>query len=300
MSEYAVIRRYSLILEKLEHRHFPSIHDLKSYLHKQGFEISKRTLQRDIEHLRMDFGVEVSYDNYKKGYYLNEANSLNLDSFFRFLEISTTANILSDTLKDSKDAMDYLSFETEGNLKGINNLERLLKAVKNNREVTFTYYRFDQDKHYPVTLRPQLLKEYEYRWYVIGPIMPAGEIRIFGLDRITDLKVKDKIFDEPDREQVKSLFDHVVGLNYSEHDITEITILADNIQGKYLKTLPLHHTQEIVEENEEGLLLKVKLRPNYEFKQRILMFGSNVEIKKPKWFRAEIKKSLEESLAKYR
>ncbi|MGM0587261.1 MAG: helix-turn-helix transcriptional regulator [Bacteroidota bacterium] len=299
MSEYAIIRRYSLLLEKLDHRHFPTLDELVNFMHQHGFEVHKRTVRRDIEHLRDDFAVEIAYDSHKQGYYLNEALSLNLNSFFRFLELSSTANVLADSLKDSKEAIEYLSFETAGRLKGISHLQSLLKAVQNNREVTFSYKRFDRDQKYSVRLHPMLLKEYQYRWYVTGYVQPGQDIRIFGLDRMSELVITDTVFDDSPREEIRTLFDSVVGLNYSDHDITEITLAVADNQWPYLKTLPLHDTQKVVDHHDEGVILSVKLRPNYEFKQRILMLGQNVEVLEPGWFREEVAETLQDVLESY-
>ena len=59
MSRQATIKRYSLILEKINSNQMPSFDELKTFLDDLGFEISKRTLQRDIEQIRNEFGVEI-------------------------------------------------------------------------------------------------------------------------------------------------------------------------------------------------------------------------------------------------
>jgi two-component system chemotaxis sensor kinase CheA len=48
-------------------------------LEKHDFSISKRTLQRDLENIRIDFGIEIKYDPYQRGYYLDRELSLDID-----------------------------------------------------------------------------------------------------------------------------------------------------------------------------------------------------------------------------
>ena len=60
MSNYATIRRYSLIIEKVDGKQFPTFDEIKNHLLRHDFNVSDRTLQRDIKQLRYEFGVEIS------------------------------------------------------------------------------------------------------------------------------------------------------------------------------------------------------------------------------------------------
>jgi len=70
-------------------------------------------------------------------------------------------------------------------------------------------------------------------------------------------------------------------------------------QGNYVKTLPLHHSQEIIEDSETELRVRLRIIPNYEFKQKILMLGETVKVLEPTWFADEVKNSLKATLKKY-
>lgn len=95
MSKHGTIRRYTLEIEKIRRGQFPSFQEIKDYLFEHGFEIGARTIQRDIEQIRFEFGIEIKYDRDKNGYYIDYVNSLNIESFFRFLEIVNTAELLT-------------------------------------------------------------------------------------------------------------------------------------------------------------------------------------------------------------
>lgn len=300
MSYHSKIRRYSLIIEKIDRRHFPSLEELKSFLHNQGFEISARTLQRDIEQLRYDFGVEIEYDLFKNGYFINEIKSLNLDSFLRFLSILNEAELLTETLQESKDHIKYLSFHAKGQFKGIKFLKPLLRATKNRRKVLMTYKGFQKSqKSSEITLHPYLLKEYEYRWYVIGNVEKYGDLRTFGLDRIAEVEVGDEFFVEPEQD-VQSLFESVVGLNFTANELTEVLLEFTPLQGRYIKALPIHSSQKIIKETENKTVVQLNLRPNFELKQKLLSFGESVKVLKPDWLQAEIKEMLQSALDNYR
>ena len=67
MSQQGTIKRYYLIIEKVKGKTFPSFLEIKECLSQEGFQISDRTVQRDFEQIRLEFGVEISYNRLKNG-----------------------------------------------------------------------------------------------------------------------------------------------------------------------------------------------------------------------------------------
>ncbi len=126
MSKHGSIRRYSLIIEKIDRNQYPDFSTIKDFLYEHGFEVSDRTIQRDIEQIRFDFGIEITYDPARKGYFINEQETYGVEGFIRFLEIANTADLLTETLMDGKEALNYIEFESAGELKGLKYLKQLL------------------------------------------------------------------------------------------------------------------------------------------------------------------------------
>lgn len=299
MSTHGTIRRYSLIIEKINYKQFPSFENIKDFLFEHGFEVSTRTVQRDIEQIRFEYGFEILYDRSRNGYYVDWDLSLDPDAFLRFLEIVNTANLLLDSLKESKDALRYISFESHGQLQGIEHLKKLLFAIKNHRVITFTHTNFRSDTDSNHTMKPYLLKEYQNRWYVIGMVKGIADFRTFGIDRIHDLVVEDKNFVSDPKLDPSEQFRNTIGLTYNLSEIEDIELSFTPVQGKYIKTLPLHHSQKVLVDNEEEFRIQLRIIPNMEFRQKILMHGRTVKVLKPSWLVDEIKKSLEDSLKNY-
>jgi len=300
MSKHGTIRRYTLIIEKIERKQFPSFGIIKDYLFENGFEVSARTIQRDIEQIRFEFGIEIKYDRNRNGYFIDAETSINPDSFLRFLEIVNTAELLTESLKESKDTLNYISFESHGDLRGIENLKPLLFAIKNHRKIAFTHENFDTGKQRKYSVRPYLLKEYQNRWYLVGIIGGTNEFRTFGIDRILNLEVKDDIFKPKADINPAELFENTVGLTYSFNELEEVILSFTPLQAKYVKSLPLHKSQVIIEENEKEVQVRLRIIPNFEFKQKILMLGETVKVMKPKWFADDIKNSLAATLKNYK
>lgn len=146
MSKHGTIRRYTLEIERIKRGDFPSFKAIKDYLFQHGFEIGDRTVQRDLEQIRFEFSIDIEYDRDRNGYYINWEKGLKIDSFIRFLEIVNTSELLTESLLESKEALQYISFDTGGGLKGIENLKPLMKAIKEKREISFVHYNFHTQK----------------------------------------------------------------------------------------------------------------------------------------------------------
>jgi predicted DNA-binding transcriptional regulator YafY len=299
MSKQGTIRRYTLIIEKIGKNQYPSFEIIKDFLLEHSFEVSARTIQRDIEQIRFEFGIEIVYDRNRNGYYINTETNFNNDSFLRFLEIVNTAELLTESLKETKDTLNYISFESSGNLRGIEHLKPLLFAIKNNRKVSFSHENFDTGKQRKYAVRPYLLKEYQNRWYLVGILGGTNEFRTFGIDRVLDLQIKEETFKPETNINPNELFENTIGLTYCYNELEEVVLSLTPLQAKYLKSLPLHKSQEVVLENENEVQIKLSIIPNFEFKQRVLMLGENVKVLQPRWLVDDIKKSLSNSLKKY-
>ena len=300
MSKHGSIRRYSLIIEKIDRNQYPSFSTIRDFLFDHGFEVSDRTIQRDIEQIRFDFGIEITYDPARKGYFINEQETFGVEGFIRFLEIANTADLLTETLMDGKEALNYIEFESAGELKGLKYLKQLLFALKHSRTITYTHKRFYVDKESVYSMKPYLLKEYQSRWYIIGILDGMDAFRTFGLDRIFSLTVNEKTFKRNERLSPKELFRDTIGLTYSLKGSEEVVLSFTSFQGNYVKTLPWHHSQQIIVDNDQELRIRLNIVPNFEFMQKVLMHGDTVMVIQPDWLVNDIQQSLQNSLSKYK
>ncbi len=299
MSKQGEIRRYSLIIEKIRHGQFPTFPEIKNFLYDHGFEVGDRTIQRDIEQIRFEFGIEIQYNRNRRGYCIDYENSLNIESFFHFLEIVNTAELLTESLLESKDTLKHISFDTGGGLKGIENLKPLLRSVLQKRKITFRHYNFQTEKITDYTLNPYLLREYLNRWYVVGVVADTRDLRIFGIDRILDLKISADTFTSDNKLDPARLFDQTIGLVFSQNKVQHVILSFTPTQGKYVKTLPLHKSQKVLIDNEDECRISLHVIPNYELKQEILRHGDTVKVIEPEWLVCEIRQLLKRTLEKY-
>jgi predicted DNA-binding transcriptional regulator YafY len=284
-------------MEALREGRSASFRQIERHLRDNDMVISSRTLQRDINQIRVDFGVDIKYERYTNKYEVDQTTSINLPGFYQFLELRLTTELLEAHLRQNKDSLrQYIQLEPLELFRGYQNLKELLQAILLKRWVTFDYTRFAEDGTKSHQIIPCLLKRYQSRWYVIGKTS-SGRTATFGLDRITKLKRTAKSFKESEVIIPESL-DAVVGLDYSGKP-ERVLLKAIPLQAKYLLALPLHHSQKVVATDQEGTVFEYQLIANFELVQAILRLGDQVKVVEPPSLVTEVKQRLQSALSSY-
>ncbi|ALM21992.1 hypothetical protein AAT17_12490 [Nonlabens sp. MIC269] len=292
MANYKLLKRLERIIYYINNKPGVTKAELMDKITEQiDSEVSERTIERDFTTLKTDFGLDIIYDRAMRGYRLEE-DPERLGTFFKFAELSSLAELYETGLKDYKTFQKWVIPDDSSSFKGLFNMKNAFKGISSKRKLSFlkvNYYK-ETSKKYIVT--PLRLKEYLNRWYLIAVPDGMTEIRTFGLDRIDQLEVlEDKGATIKNEEAQLKQFLDVIGLNYNEtKEIQTVVLKADNRQIKYLRSLPLHHSQVCVDglnENEWGTVT-YQLKPNFEFMTQILKLGAMVEVVEPDWFRDKI------------
>lgn len=300
MSYQGTLHRWLLLLRKTGGELYPSFEDIKTFLHESDFEISTRTLQRDIEQIRTEFGIEIAYNRSKGGYFIDHELSPDFESTMRFFEIISTASILSESLRDSKEALKNIVFDSQGRLRGTEHLKTILEAIRSRKKLEFVHENFGTGKSSRFKIAPYLLKEYQNRWYLVGIPDRINEFRTFGIDRMDELKLLPESFLYDKNRDPLDDFEHIVGLTYSDRKIETVVLSVDPFQGKYLKALPLHSSQKIIIDNDQELRISLRIKPNFEFTQQLLMMGDRARVMEPAWLVKDIKKTIDAMAKKYK
>ncbi|WP_394345203.1 WCX domain-containing protein [Flavobacterium tiangeerense] len=65
-------------------------------------------------------------------------------------------------------------------------------------------------------------------------------------------------------------------------------------------TKPLHNSQRLIKQNEDGsIIIHLFVIPNYELARIFLGFGNGLEMTRPEYFRNQIKSVIQKSLERY-
>jgi predicted DNA-binding transcriptional regulator YafY len=305
MSKRGYISRYLLILKKLKAKQYSTFEELQKYIEGQvdhlqmqddtltvGF--SKRTLQRDIREIRNIFGIDIEYSKKSKGYYIsqNEIENMNFQRMIEAFDMFNSLNV-------AQDLTPYIYLEKR-RPQGTENLYGLLHAIKNKIQVKFAYRKFWEDDTSHRTAEPYALKEFKNRWYILAKDTGDSKIKSFALDRLSDLEITTRAFDVPKAYNVEESYRYCFGIiSPNDNEPQDIVLSFDPFQGKYIKTLPLHHTQQVLTDNDDELKVSLKLCVTLDLIMELLSFGDNMTVLQPVSLADTIKTAHQKAFEQY-
>ncbi|MFN8287192.1 MAG: WYL domain-containing protein [Chitinophagales bacterium] len=304
--------RYRLIDTRLQKKPYPTLEDLISYVSEHVDKtISKRTLQLDLQEMRynqaLGFNAPIAYNRAERTYhYADPEYSINnlpvsadelhgldfaislLDQFKHLpaiKEFEEAIMKIASTVKMNKDARgesDYIQLDKPFVIKGIELVEPILKAISERRVVKFTYQRHGSDTASQILLEPYLIRESKNFWYVIGNGISKKDHKIltFALDRIQDLRLTEQTFSD-EKIDKKNFYNNVLGVSIAEGKPEKVVLSFAPMQGKYIKTIPIHHSQKVIKDTDKELRISLELVINTELKMQIMSYGDKVKVISP-------------------
>ncbi len=295
MSKRAYISRYLIILKKLKAKPYINSKELESHIENEiahlqmqddtlNMGFSKRTLQRDIKEIRNNFGIDIEYSKSAKGYFIsqNETDNLNFQRMMEAFDLFNSLNL-------AQGLTPFVHLEKR-RPQGTENLYGLLHAIKNKLQIRFNYQKFWEEEISQRTADPYGLKEFKNRWYILAKDNRDGNIKSFALDRLTNLEITNSKFEFSTDYSIEENYRYCFGIIHPNDEVPQDIILSFNpTQGKYVKTLPLHTTQQILIDNDKELQIKLKLRVSHDLVMELLSFGDNMKVLQPKSLADEIK-----------
>lgn len=287
--------------------------------------VSKRTTQLDIQLMRSEKLVYnapiVVYD--KKFYKYDEED-------FTITDIpltETDINVLTETVSMLKQFKDFSLFsdvsdilqrledkiyaekshsrpviylDKNENLRGLHFLDELYQAIIKKIVIKLTYKSFKSAEEQVFNFHPFILKEFNNRWFLVGKKKASHPIINLALDRIIgiDFDFNQEHLDED--FNAEEFYKDIVGVTVNQGLRTQkILLWIDKSNAPYVITKPFHHSQKLESEDENGMVISLNLKINYEFERLILGFGECVKIISPENLQKKIKEKLEKALKLY-
>ncbi len=248
--------------------------------------LSRMTFNRWKDAIFNQFGIIISCQ--RAGgylYYIENPEDIDKDNLKKWmLDSFAVGNLIGETLS----LKDRILINQVPSARY--NLALLLEAMKENRMVIITYCAFGKTKNYTFSIEPYCIKLFENHWYVLAHNVQHDDIRIYGLDRIEDLRVEDKTFKLPKDFSASDFFSPYYGIVANMNINSEriiIRVYRDHIP--YINSLPLHHSQKLLEDNVEYADYELYLAPTYDFVMRLLSSGAMIEVISPTSLRKTMK-----------
>lgn len=258
-----------------------SVNEYKQdYLPESNFHRWKSTVE-------MLFDVHIKCNAYNE-YYIEEAADLRgSDLRMRALNLMS----MDSLLKDSKELSDQILFEPIPS--GEKFLTPIIEAMRDKTAIEMTYQSFTRQKPATFIVEPYCLKVFKQRWYMLAYSPGLDKAMIYSLDRVHAIEPTKQKYKLPNGFNAEEYFKNTYGVTGMDEEPEVIEICIDAMQANYLRTLPLHSSQEEIERNDDYSIFRFHTFPSYEFLQELRKYGSDVEVISPESVRAEFREDTE-------
>lgn len=292
----------------------------------QGIQtgVSKRSVQADIEMMRSNkLGYEAPIIVVDKKYYtysdkdysitniplnhqdmqvLSEVSSLlsQFKGFSHFTDLNEMVSKLEDKIYTQKTHCPaVIDFEKNDNLKGLEWIEVIRKAIVAKKALCVTYQSFKARDASTFCFSPYL--EYRNRWFVLGQSHQRhAPLLNLALDRVQSMEEHPEDFRENSSIDLATYYRDVIGVTKSpgQRDC-EIVFWADRENAPYIITKPLHHTQKLLSEYIDGKIFSIRVIINFELERELLGFGARLKVLGPRILVKRMKEQLSLALLNY-
>lgn len=289
--------------------------------------VSKRTVQADIQLMRSNkLGYNAPIIVTDRKYYSYEdpnysiSNSpisatdmekmkevvevlKHLNGFAYFDEMSDMIARLEDKmLVNSGEHKQAIQMESNTLLKGLNWINTLHKAIREEIPLLITYKSFKTDTPSDMVYFPYLLKEYRNRWFLICRQKKNNGLQTLALDRIHEIAEMAKSQFVPyDGVDFERYFSDTIGVTKSIKDRGNKVILhVESKNAPYVETKPLHNSQQVLNRCDDGsIIIRIDVVLNFELEREILGFGECMKVLAPRYLVNRIKRRVSQSMKQY-
>ncbi len=259
-----------------------------------GRPLARRTFYNYREGISRLLGVEIKLDTSTNEYYVDDSDDSHSGSMTDWLLNSAAMN---DVISGSRDIADRIFLEEVPSAR--EHLGAFIDAIKNSRQVSFTYNPFSRVRPTEgVVIEPYLLKLFRQRWYVAGRQVSEKRVKTYALDRVSDVVILPSVFRLPPDFDPEEYFAHSFGIVVDRSAPRRVAIRTDSRQAKYLRALPLHHTQQEMIHDEFSIFY-YDIQLTQDFLNELLSLGPRITVISPPELRTMIVTSLRDSLANY-
>jgi predicted DNA-binding transcriptional regulator YafY len=286
--------------------------------------ISKRTLQKDIADMQLEFDFELDntlWDGRKRIYRYSDTSfsifsiqneerkalerTINMLRSFpepRPLQYDYIAVCLEQLsmMKTLSDGVSNVVFQDNLDYIGREHFLPILKAVENHQPLKI-YYKSFKGKEEVKSVFPYQLRQYNERWFLVASDKGYKALSLYALDRIQSIEQVHLPFEEYDGD-IDAHFENVIGVSSNANaEIVKVKLHISTKRFPYIETKPLHWSQTEIkkESTTEYRVITLRLQINNELVANLLSLGEDVEIIEPKQLVFRIKEIAEAVVLQY-
>lgn len=318
--KYSAFALLDVLIRYSDEEHILTTKQLQELiLQNYHLELERRTIYSNIDILEQS-GYEISrYEENGKGYYLKKrqfdaseilllCNAIHSSHFISSKQSDQLIKKLLDTLskyqvKEFKDSVYLPNDQKTANAELLRTIRVVSKAIRDHKVLTFTYLKYDENKHLvprrelPYVVEPHYIVYADARPYMIVTSQNHDGFIHYRLDRMKDAKIIDKKF--------TPLRNHEDAYQYAKN---KVFMFAGTMESVTLECqehildhmIDIFGTEAFISPGKPGyFILRVKAIP-----QGILVLAQqymdSLTILEPKELRDTFKDLLKDAMKKYK
>ncbi len=258
-----------------------------------GNPMPRRTFYNYREAIGELFAIDIECNPSTYEYYIDAGDDRRESLTDWLLNSAAMSNVLSSV----SDVSDRIFLEDVPSARLY--LSQVISALRDHHPLRFTYRPYTRvNPTRDVVVEPYFLKIFRQRWYVTGRNVADEAVKTYALDRMEEVRTDETVFAPDPAFDLESYVRDTFGIVFSQGEPKEVILRAGTRQAKYLRALPLHHSQrEVI--HDEYSLFHYRLRLTPDFVQEILSHGPDIRVVSPPELRTMVVTSLRATLAMY-
>ena len=306
------------IEQAIQNLTYPSVERLQKEL-----EVSRRTILRDIDELKIYYNAPIEYDRMKKGYYysdntyfvknmmLTESEVFAVTGILPLMERYNNTPLKKTITKVYETLSQMLPNQVEVQSSFMNDVEfiadpvpiisedvfnAVFKATKLHKIMKFDYRKISATDYAPHELYPYKIYNQKGDWYILGYSPKHERFSTFTLARMKNIELGADFTPDPDYAQ-KVHIDPSFGIWNNETKPQKIELLFDRSINTYILERTWHKNQECRQNRDGSVILSFESNQMQETLYWVLRFGAAVTVLNPpelvELYKAEVRKMAE-------
>lgn len=313
------IQRMIYIDQQIREKRYPNCKSVAT-----DFEVTTKTIQRDIEYMRIQLKAPIVFDKKRNGfYYINEnfflpAVHINEKEIFAltiaekvlnqyknapyFTELQNIFNRIIKYFPYSstkKTIGDIFAFEQRPTIPIEENyLETIQNAILNSLQIHLKYHSLHKNEITERVVDPYNLMNHHGNWYFVAFCHKNNDFRTFSVGRILSLQTAQTSFEKQKDFNVQEYRKEGFDLERSSQTY-QVQLKFSPYQARWIREREWHPTQKIQEIEDGSVILFLTVQGLNDLKRWVLYHGGEVEVLEPQIFRQQIQNEIKKMMRIY-
>ncbi len=315
-------KRLLFIDRVIREKSFPNCNSMA-----KEWEVSQKTIQRDIDYLKYELDAPIGYNQARKGYFYTEENykmpAINVsesDLFaiciaeralkqFEHTPLHSKLQSVFDRIGDSIPSSttvdpawidDRIFFNPEPcAVMDPQIWEKLATALRTNKRLKISHLSPGQTGVTERLVDPYHMIYFKGEWYLSSFCHNRSSIRTFGVSRIKKADVTDESFVMPKEFSRDKMFGDRMGIIWKKESY-RVSVQFTPAVAPFIKERKWHPRQVVKDHKDGSLTLSFNTIHLNEVKDWILSYGRNAKVIEPKSLIERISSDLKAAVAQYR